>query len=99
MSFGEQLTPTELAILERLAGCAWVDAETLSRDTASASEQYDHAAPRKAQTIAVHVFNIREKLGDGAIINMRGRGYMLGAPGVKVHRAYMAAKAAFEAAA
>jgi DNA-binding response OmpR family regulator len=99
VTFG-QLTPCELAIMEYLLQCqTWVTKEKLSRQTADASRLYDHAAePRKAKSIAVHVFNIREKLGDGAIINMPDRGYMLGAPGVLHVRALQTAKAVFEAA-
>jgi hypothetical protein len=95
----EDLTACEWAIIGFLAGRTWVDAETLNRCTAPASRQHGRAAIRGAQTIRVHVFNIREKLGDGAIIGVVGKGYMLGAPGVRVWRARQAAMSAFAASA
>lgn len=93
-----QLTTCELAVLEALGRGGWVDTETLNSLAAPASRQHDHAAPRKAQTVRVHVFGIREKLGDGAVISSLGLGYMLGEPGAAYLRAARQAKAAFEAA-
>lgn len=95
----ERLSDCELAIIEALAEHGgWMDAETLNWQTADASRQYDHAtAGRGVGCVRVHIFGIREKLGDGAIIGMYGRGYTLGAPGVRVYRAHLAAQAAWAA--
>jgi len=92
-----RLTPCEIEVICVLGERGgWTDSETLARLTGMASQMYDHARPRK--TVRVHVFNIREKLGDGAIICIPGRGYTLGEPGVRAYRAHLAAKAAWAAA-
>lgn len=95
-----KLSPAELGILAFLyKRKGWVDTDTLNCCTAESAHGYDHAAPlRLLGTVAVHIFNIREKLGDGAIISHIGDGYMLGEPGAKYYRAHLAALAAFEAA-
>lgn len=96
------LTRCEQAILTFLhRKRTWVDRDVLDAFTREASDKYDHAKPRKAGTMRVHIHNIRRKLGKDAILCMvqadggrRCRNtidsetlYTLGAPGVMAARA------------
>jgi hypothetical protein len=76
-----EVSPAESQIIRALydGGLCWVSVETLRKlppvGPWSASERSD-------AVVAVHICNIRTRLGDDFVLGFPGRGWTLGAPGV-----------------
>lgn len=76
------ISPAESQIVRRLfdAGLCWVSIDQLR--TLPPIGPWS-AVERSDAVVAVHICNIRTRLGDGFVLGIPGRGYTLGAAGVQ----------------
>ena len=97
LTYDLALSPTHAAIVAKLwaVGNNWISTADLNDATAEASRIYDPDNPRSDRTMSVHIYQIRQKLGDDFVIGHNYHGWTLGAAGVsRIRQIIKAAEAA-----